>query len=94
MGTGAGFGKRGQEAGAFALSPFFSLVNRRLCAGRDWEACEQPAPFRKERHAHIDPSNKHAHTRKSSTPTLTPAGEDIANTIAESKPQQRKEHGV
>lgn len=93
MGTGAGFRKRGQEAGGFALSPFFSLVNRRLCAGWEWEACEQPAPFRRERHAHIDPSNKLAHTENSSTPTLTPAGEDITNTTANQSRSRERSMG-
>ena len=82
--------EKGARSWGFCPPPFFSLVNRRLCAGWEREACEQPAPFRRERHAHIDPANKRAHTQNSSTPTLTPAGEDIANTIAESKPRQRR----
>lgn len=85
--------EKGARSWGFCPPPFFSLVNRRLCAGWEREACEQPAPFRRERHAHIDPANKRAHTQNSSTPTLTPAGEDIANTIAESKPRQRRSMG-
>lgn len=41
-------------------------------------------------------SNKHARTRtrNSSTPTLTPAREEITNAIAESEQLGRQEHGT
>lgn len=44
-------------------------------------------------HTHLT-GTPHIHTQNSSTPTLTPAREEITNAIAESKQLRRQEHGA
>lgn len=82
-------GRRDKKQGWVSFPPSLHWPSGVLCWAGDRGLATASSSTRESAHVHTHLTSVHRHMQHSSTPTLTPAGEEITSAIAESKQRRR-----